>query len=173
MNNKIKCSEAATQAIILSIVTIAYELISITFPTMPGMLSIILSLLKLVVIIIILRKIMAKDAIKRAPLSYGGSFRYGMAVCFFSSIICASVATLLYTVVFPDISEQLVENTFMILEEANVGTMLDYDELSSGIFKYILFSKFFSCMISGLIISAILATGTKTLNSDNPFEQGE
>ena len=61
----------------------------------------------------------------------------------------------------------------MIMEEANVGTMLDYDELSAEIFKIILFSKFFSCMISGLIISAILATGTKTLNSDNPFEQGE
>lgn len=173
MNNRIKWSEAATQAFILSFVTIAYELINILFPTMPGVLSIILSLLKLVVIIIILRKIMVKDAIKRAPLSYSGSFRYGMAVCFFSSIICASVVTLLYTTVFPEISEKLVETTFMVLEQSNIETMLDYNELSSGIFKYILFSKFFSCIISGMIISAILAFGTKTLNSDNPFDDGE
>ena len=173
MNNRINWSEAATKAFILSIVTVVYEIIGVIFPTMPGLIASLLSLLKLVIIIIRLRKMMAKDAIKRAPLSYGGSFRYGMAVCFFSSIICASVATLLYTVVFPEISEQLVENFFMIMEEANVGTMLDYDELSAEIFKIILFSKFFSCMISGLIISAILATGTKTLNSDNPFEQGE
>ena len=173
MNNRIKWSEAATKAFILSIVTVVYEIIGVIFPTMPGMIAGLLSLLKLVVIIIMLRKMMAKDAIDRAPLSYGGTFRYGLAVCFFSSLICAAVITLLYTVVVPDIAEQLVETTFMVLEQSNIETMLDYNELSSGIFKYILFSKFFSCIISGMIISAILAFGTKTLNSDNPFDDGE
>ena len=172
MNNRIKWSEAATKAFILSIVTVVYEIIGVIFPTMPGLIASLLSLLKLVIIIIMLRKMMAKDAIDRAPLSYGGTFRYGLAVCFFSSLICSAVITLLYTVVVPEIAEQLVETTFMVLEQSNIETMLDYNELSS-IFKYILFSKFFSCIISGMIISAILAFGTKTLNSDNPFDDGE
>jgi len=159
-------NRAAVTALPFTLVPIVFDVLkhfteNITF------LVVTISFLKIGVITAVLYTIMKKFTMDEGYVPYGRSFRYGFAMCTFSSIICTLWYILNIYVIFPDQMEKILEMLTTTLGQMNTG--IEYDQISRFLPPALIISSFISCEIWGLILTGILANFTK---NDSPFANG-
>jgi len=154
---------AAVRAIPFTLIPIVFDIIK-NFTQDMVFLSILVSVLKLSVITTVLYTIMKKFTSDEGYVPYGRSFRFGLSLCTFSSIICTLWYILTLYVIFPNQLDKLLEMLTTTLGQMNAG--IEYDQISRFIPPTLIISSFISCFVWGLILTAILANFTK---NDSPF----
>lgn len=157
---------AATAALPFTLIPIVFDIIKHFTQELP-FLSIMVSVVKLGIVVAVLYTIMKKFTRDEGYVPYGRSFRFGMSLCTFSSIICTLWYVLNLYVIFPDQLDQLME--MMTLTFEKMSTSIDFDQVSRYLSPALIISSFISCIVWGLILSAILANFTK---NDSPFAEG-
>lgn len=160
MENKTNWASAAQNGLILSLVTIIFMLVS-TFVKNGMLLNWIITIAKISSVITVLFYIMKRDSVSAGGRTYGGSFRYGMAVCLCSSVVCTFFLALLYLVIMPDTLDQMLQFLYGQLENAGIGGLIDYDTMRKALPAYLCIGGFLNCIICGLLFTAIIASFTK------------
>lgn len=167
MNYKLNWSEAAKYGLILASVSVVINLVTAIFQ-LPGFLNIILNAVKLCASVYIVYYAMRRNADSWDYVRYGQSFSYGMAVCTLSAIVCTLFVLLTYTVFIPGSLTVMLDQIFETYESMGIVGLVDYDTLARSMPAILAFSQFLSCVICGLIVSAIVAAMAKKTDSD-PF----
>lgn len=157
-----KKSSAATDALLLSLVTIVYSLIGTLFEP-KGFVSVILWVLKFTGILYLLYCFMKQSANLQPETSYSQSFKYGFKVSLFSSIICAGYIFLSMTLFFPGRTDAMVDQVL-----SNVMQDPNYESVEGSMGKVLnhlpqitLFFSLVYYIVFGLIASSIIANFTK------------
>ena len=169
MDNKTKWSLAAKYGFNLSFVTIILEITKAILINKELMVfSSFLSIVKLTLIILLLRRFMQKftDLQPNTPVSYGQSFGFGFLISFFSTIICVAFFVIEYTVLFPHLIDGPLDQYLTMMKQYGTTMPLDYDQIKGLLPSIIMIGQTFSCLIWGLILSSIIANWTK---KDMPF----
>lgn len=171
MNKKINWAKAATNGLFLSFVAIIADYI-VQIGQIEGSVTLLISLLKLSGSTALLYYFIKKNFIENgSTLTYGPSFRYGMAVSLFSTVVCTLATLVLYNVIIPGRMEEMVIETITMYESMgleSITEILDYDRMMRTLPITIAVSQIFNCLIWGLILSAITANFAK-VRIDNPF----
>jgi hypothetical protein len=169
MNKKIDWAKAATNGLFLSITPIAADYIHQIFQ-IEGTLGLLINLLKVAGCTAVLHYFIKKNFIENnSELTYGSSFKYGMAVSLFSTVVCTLATVLLYQVIIPGYFEEMVTQLLISYEQMGVEGLVDYDMLMSTMPMTITIGQIFNCLLWGLILSSILANTAK-IKKDNPFQ---
>ena len=169
MNKKIDWAKAATNGLFLSIIPIAADYIHQIFQV-EGTLGLLINLLKVAGCTAVLHYFIKKNFIENnSELTYGSSFKYGMAVSLFSTVVCTLATVLLYQVIIPGYFEEMVTQLLISYEQMGVEGLVDYDMLMSTMPMTITIGQIFNCLLWGLILSSILANTAK-IKKDNPFQ---
>lgn len=169
MNKKIDWAKAATNGLFLSIIPIAADYIHQIFQ-IEGTLGLLINLLKVAGCTAVLHYFIKKNFIENnSELTYGNSFRYGMAVSLFSTVVCTLATLVLYQVIIPGQLEAQVIQMMVMYEEMGIEGLADYDMLMRMMPVTMTIGQIFNCIIWGLILSSILANSAK-VKKDNPFQ---
>lgn len=169
MNRKIDWAKAATNGLFLSLIAIGIDYIQMIFQ-IEGFIATILKALKIGGTTALLHYYIKKNFIETgSELTYGGSFRYGMAVSLFSTVVCTLATLILYQVILPDAIESQVLQMLSIYEEMGMSEFVDYDILMKTMPVIMTIGQIINCLIWGLILSSILANKAK-VKKDNPFQ---
>lgn len=168
MNQRINWSEAAKYGLFLSVITIVIEQVTFMF-SLPGIVNTLLSLVKFAGSVSYLYYIVKKNSLEYGSTYNAPLFRFGLAVCTFSALVCSMFSLMTFTVFYPDAASEMLEYAFTIYEEMGMYEM-DYDMLARYFPAAITVSKFLSCFIIGLIASPIIASLLKKGN-DTPFTE--
>ncbi len=167
MNSRINWTSAAIYGLLLSSISVVLNLIA-AFCEITGTLSVILTILGLLGNFYLLYYIMRRNADIEENVIYGLSFRYGMAVCMFSTIVCCLFTLLTYTVFLPDYLETSLNIIFEQLDTMGMADAVDYDSLLSQMPVYLVIGEAINCLFCGLVFSAVIAK--RTISHDNdPF----
>jgi len=158
---------AAVKALPFSVAPIIFDLLKHFSQNVPW-LSVTVSIVKVSVIVTILYVVMKKYTEETGCVPYSKSFKYGFLVCMFSSIICTLWNILSFYVIFPDSIDTIIGAVTTAFDQMKVE--MDYDAIVDMIPPALVISSFISCLIWGLLLSAILAASAK---NDSPFDTKE
>lgn len=167
MNYKLNWSEAAKYGLILASVSVVINLVTSIFH-LPGAVNILLSAVKLCASVYIVHYAVKRNADSWEYISYGQSFRYGMAICSLSAVVCTLFVLLTYTVILPGSMESMLNEVFSQLDSMGMANAIDYDNMLKALPAYIVLSQLVYCIICGLVVSAIIAPLARKTDS-NPF----
>lgn len=166
MNHRINWSEAAKYGLLLSIISVLIEQMGYLF-SIPSILASILNLAKFAGSVAFLYYIMTRNASAVGYTDRGFNSRFGIAVCFFSALVCSAFTILTFTVFYPTSTAAMLDAAFEAYDTMGMAE-LDYDTVAR-VFPYSMsFAKFLSCFIIGLIASPIIAT-IITRKDNSPF----
>lgn len=168
MNQRINWSEAAKYGLFLSLITVVTEQLSFLF-SLSGLMNTLLNLVKFAGSVSYLYYIVKRNASFYERPDFGLSFRFGLAVCTFSAIVCSMFTLLTFTVFYPNASSEMLEYAFSVYEGMGL-TDMDYDMIARYFPAAITISKFLSCFIIGLIASPIIASMLKK-GDRSPFTE--
>lgn len=165
MEQKNKWSSAATNGLILSLVTIIYSLLGPVLG-LKGFIMIIFWIIKTAGCIYLLYYFMKQYSSGFETLSYGESFNYGFILCGFSSIVCACFAFLSMTLLFPEqmaagmeqVQQAFASRGLDSSQEEMMGKWMDRMP------QLILFFTLIYYTLFGAAVSAIIANYTKKTN---------
>ncbi len=167
MNNRINWTTAAYYGLLLSSISVVLNLLAAFFE-ISGTLGIVFTILGIFGNFYLLYYIMRRNADTEEGITYGSSFRYGMAVCMFSTIVCCLMTLLTYTVFIPDYMESTLTILFEQFDSMGMADVMDYDTLLGQMPVYLVIGEAINCLFCGLLFSAIIAR--RTINYDNdPF----
>lgn len=162
MKHKLPWTQAGLNGLLLSLITIAVEVPIMVFKNMPGIVSTILTMIKIAGSFTLLLYFVRKYTETLEYVSFGDGFKYGFAISFFSSIVCTLAHIVTVTMIVPDLIPQTLDSAFQIWESAGMAGMFDYNTLLKMMPGLLAGSKMFSCLIFGLLFSSIIASMTKT-----------
>lgn len=168
MNYKLNWSEAAKYGLILASVSVVINLVTNIFSDMPALLVTLLRLVKFCTSAYLVYYAMKRYNSQFEYVTYGQTFGFGMAVCALSAIVCTLFDLLTYTVFLPDALPAMLDQVFAQLDSMGMSEVMDYDTLLKAMPSYIVIADLFSCILIGLIISAIMASPAKKTDN-NPF----
>ncbi len=170
MNNGINWSSAAKYGLLLSSVSVVTNLLTafINVWQAPTFLGTILTIAAIVGNFYLLAYIVRLNAETEEYVDQSSSFKYAMAVCMFSTIVCCLFTLLTYTVFFPDFLETQLTAVFEQLEAMGTAEMLDFDELMASMPTYMVIGEALNCMFVGLIYSLIISRRFASYSND-PF----
>lgn len=155
-----KWSQAATNGVLLALITIIITLILTVFK--PGTaINLILWAVKLIASIWLLYYFVKEYAKDKETFSYKEGFVFGIMVSFFSSLVCAAYMFMHYAVIFPESVAEQMETAMQMMQSSN-SEMYDAFEKVQGILPQLVF--IFSLIyytIIGVIASSIIANSTK------------
>lgn len=160
MDKKAMWSLAAKNGLILSSITVVIASLT-TFINMPSSVSMTLNVAKFVGIIYLLYFFMKQYAEDLDFVSYGESFKYGLTLCFLSSIVCTVFSLITFFYLEPAALDNAIETTMFMLEQSGMGDTMDYDTLRAMILKILPISFFIGYLIYGLIYTSIIAIFTR------------
>jgi len=158
---------AAVKALPFSVAPIIFDLLKHFSQNVPW-LSVTVSIVKVLVISTLLYLLMKKYTDDTGYVPYSKSFKYGFLVCLFSSIICTLWSILSFYVIFPDTLDTIIEAVTVAFDQMKVD--MDYDDIVNIIPPALVISSFISCLIWGVLLSAIMAVSAK---NDTPFDDVE
>ncbi len=167
MNNRINWTSAAIYGLILSSISVVLNLIA-AFAEPSGALGTVLTIAGIFGNFYLLYYIMRKNAAVEEDVTVGASFRYGMAVCMFSTIVCCLFTLLTYTVFLPDYMETTMNILFEQLDTMGMADAIDYDDMLGQMPVYLVIGEAINCLFCGLLFSAIISRRTMNFNND-PF----
>lgn len=170
MNQRINWTEAAKYGLLLSLISVIAEQIGYLF-YLPSILASLLNILKFTGSITFLYYIMKRNAAAAEYPTQGFNFRFGLAVCSFSALICSAFTLLTFTVFYPDSTKEMLDSIFEAYDSMGMAEF-DYDTLARIFPSAITLSKFLSCFIIGLIASPIIAS-IITPKNNSPFTAEE
>ena len=151
MKHKLPWTQAGLNGLLLSLLTIATEVPIMVFKNMPGIISMILSIIKIAGSFTLLLYFVRKYTSTLDYVSFGDGFKYGIAISFFSSIVCTLVHIVTVTIIVPNMIPDTLDAAFEIWESAGMAGMFDYNTLLKMMPGLLAASKIFSCMVFGLI----------------------
>ncbi len=165
-----KMNSAAMHGLLLSLITIIASLLQTTFEIKSMLVSTLLWAVKFGGCIFTLHYFMKQYSLQseKDHVSYGESFRYGLLVCLFSSVVCAGYMLLSLTILFPEqvdvateqINTVLASGSYNSDQEKAVNSILDRLPQLTFIYSLIYY------IIIGAVMSSIIANYTK---KENPF----
>ncbi len=162
MESNNKWQIAATNGLILSLVTIIYSLIQSVFTT-TGFISIILWAIKFAGCIYLLYYFMKQYSAKFEQISYGESFKFGLLTCSFSAIVCSCFSFISLTLLFPDSVDMVMEQMQSVMATQSYSS--EQESAIEGVMgklpQITLFSTLVYYIIFGAIASSIIANYTK------------
>ncbi len=170
MNNGINWSSAAKYGLLLSSISVVVNLLSAFLVEWqaPGFIGTVISIAAIVGNFYLLLYIIRQNVLAEDIADQRSAFRYGMAVCMFSTVVCCLFTLLTYTVFLPDYLETTLTALFEQLDAMGAADMLDYDEMLSSMPVYLVLGEAINCLIVGLIYS--FAISRKVAGYDNdPF----
>ena len=158
-----RLNSAAMDGLLLSTITITASLIN-SLVEITGMLpATLLWMAKFGGCIYMLTYIMKQYTNRYPNLSYRGIFKYGLIVCFFSSIVCSGFMLLSLTILFPEqlqvaieqIHTMIANGTFSAPDEKVLELMID------KLPKITFITSFIYYIIIGAVMSSVIANFTK------------
>jgi hypothetical protein len=157
-------SSAALNGIYLSLVTIIYLLVTSVF-NLNTLVNVLLQIIKIGLIVYLLYYFIKDYSNNFETFSYGEGFKYGFAVCLFSSLICACYGYLSAAVLFKEKTIAQFEMTMNSLGNSitpDVENMLSFAMENIGVLT--LFSSLAYYIFMGIVFPAIIANFTKKEN---------
>lgn len=169
MKYKLNWSDAAKYGLILASASVVINL-AVDMLTMPAILTVLLTALKFCASVYIVYFAMCRNTASWGSATYGQSFGFGTAVCFFSAIICTLFKLLTYTVFIPGYIPEALNGAYAMLESMNLPSysVPDYDTMMKALPAYLAITLINYHIIIGLIVSAITAAFAKKTEND-PF----
>lgn len=158
-----RLNSAAIDGLLLSTITIVASLVN-SVTDIKGMLpATMLWMAKFGGCIYMLNYIMKRYSSRFTGMSYRGIFKYGMVVCFFSSIVCSCYMLLSLTILFPEQLDLAIEqiNTMM-----SSGALASADEKAVELMivklpKITFVTSFIYYNIIGAVMCSVIANFTK------------
>ncbi len=165
MESNNKWQLAATNGLLLSLVTIIYTLVQQVL-TPGAFISILLWCIKFGGCLWLLYYFMKQYSANFEQITYGKSFGYGFLICCFSSIVCACFSFISLTLIFPDSIEMAREQMMTTIASQNMSSDQEsmMEAIANNLPQITLFSSLVYCIIFGAIASSIIANFTKKTN---------
>lgn len=154
-------SSAATNGILLALITIISVLIQAVFEPTNKIINFAIWAIKTVGSIWLLYYFLKEYAKHFNKFTYKNGFHYGFLVAFFSSILCAAYMFLHYAVIFPDSIAAQTDQIMEMMASTNPEGMDAFEKMIPMMPQIIFISTFIYNTIIGLIASAIMANYTK------------
>lgn len=169
METSAKWNSAAINGLLLSLVTIVYSLIQSVFG-LSGFASIMLWIIKFTGCIYLLYYFMKQYSDNFEQISYGNSFQYGFILCCLSSIVCACFSFISMTLLFPETTEQAIEQMQTVMASSNYSSEEEnmINAIAGNLPQITLFAGLFYYIVIGAVMSSIIANFTK---KTDPFAE--
>lgn len=155
-----KWSVAATYAIILALVTIAYSVISTVF-TLPTAITVILWIVKFTLSIWLVYYFIKEYSKPFDTFTYKQAFNFGLIMCFLSSVVCAAYMFMHYAFLFPDAVNAQMELMASNMESSNPQAAETISKIMPHLPKIIFLFSVIYYTLFGMLVSSIIANYTK------------
>ena len=158
-----RLNNAAMDGLLLSTITIIASLIHSLVGVTGLMSSTVLWMAKFGGCIYLLTYIMKQYSNRQDSISYMESFKYGLLVCFFSSIVCSGYMLLSLTILFPDQLDLIIEqvNTTIASGVFNSEEEKVADAMIDKIPRITFMTSLIYYIIIGAVMSSVIANFTK------------
>lgn len=156
-------SASAADGLLLSVVSIAILALGY-FVKLPGAVSLILNLVKIVGSIWLLSRFMAAYSRSVGKVTYGRSFAFGLVVCLFSSLLCAAFNFLVTGFLKPDMLTDSFRQALQMYAQAGIpqAQISAFEDAMPKMPQYLAVFYFFWYLFIGLVASLCIAGSTKT-----------
>lgn len=154
-------SSAATNGILLALITIISVLIYEVFEPTNKIISFAIWAIRTIGSIWLLYYFIKEYAKPFNLFTYKNGFHYGFLLAFFSSLLCAAYMFLHYAVIFPDAIAAQTEQIMKMMEASNPAAIDSFEKMIPMMPQIIFISTFIYNTIIGIIASAIIANYTK------------
>ncbi|EKD32055.1 MAG: hypothetical protein ACD_77C00183G0005 [uncultured bacterium] len=155
-----KWSVAATYAIILALVTIAYSVISTVF-TLPTAITVVLWIIKFTLSIWLVYYFIKEYSKTFETFTYKQGFNFGFILCFLSAIVCAAYMFMHYAFLFPDAVNAQMELMASNMQSSNPEASETISKIMPHLPKIIFLFSVIYYTLFGVLVSSIIANYTK------------
>lgn len=156
-----KWSVAATYAIMLALVTIISTIIPSVFSDLPGFVGIILWVIKFALSIYLVYYFIKEYSKHFEVFTYKDGFRFGVILCFLSSVIGAAYMFLHFGFLFPEATATQMESVIQNLESSNPDAAETFMKVMQHLPKIVFAWSLVYYTLFGVLVSSIVANYTK------------